>query len=107
MTPTTKSRRESLEAFVEATPNDAFARYGLALECVKLGDDAAAQEHFKQLIAANPSYVAGYFHYGALLARLARSDEARQILTTGVSVADRSGDTHARDEMQAALDALP
>jgi tetratricopeptide (TPR) repeat protein len=107
MTQTTKTRRESLEGFVKASPNDAFARYGLALECAKLGDDAAAQEHFKQLIAANPSYVAGYFHFGQLLSRLGKNDEARQILTIGVSVADQSGDTHARDEMQAALVALP
>jgi len=107
MTQTTKTRRESLEGFVKASPNDAFARYGLALECAKLGDDAAAEEHFKQLIAANPSYVAGYFHFGQLLSRLGRIDEARQILTIGVSVADQSGDTHARDEMQAALVALP
>jgi tetratricopeptide (TPR) repeat protein len=106
MTPTTKTRRESLEEFVKASPNDAFARYGLALECAKLGDDAAAQEHFQQLIAANPSYVAGYFHYGALLTRLGKNLEARQILTTGVGVAEQSGDAHARDEMQAALAAL-
>ncbi len=107
MTQTTKTRRESLEGFVQANPGDSFARYGLALECAKLGDDAAAQEHFQQLLAANPSYVAGYFQYGQLLARLGETAEARRILTSGVAIADKSGDFHARDEMQAALAALP
>jgi tetratricopeptide (TPR) repeat protein len=107
MTQTTKTRRESLEGFVNSNPNDAFARYGLALECAKLGDDAAAQEHFQQLLSANPSYVAGYFQYGQMLARLGENAEARRILSAGVAVADNAGDLHARDEMQAALAALP
>ena len=79
MTQTQKSRREMLEQFVAAKPEDAFARYGLALECVKQGDEAAAVDHFKQLIAAHPRYVAGYFQYGQLLGRMgrARSEERR------------------------------
>jgi tetratricopeptide (TPR) repeat protein len=107
VTQTTKTRRESLEGFVQANPSDAFARYGLALECAKLGDDDAAQEHFQQLLAANPGYVAGYFQFGQLLARVGDNAEARRILTAGVAVADKTGDLHARDEMQAALAALP
>ena len=106
MSQTTKSRREALEGFVRANPNDAFARYGLALECAKLGDDAAAEDHFRQLIAAHPGYVAGYFQFGQLLARTGNIPEARQTLTAGVRVAEKAGDAHARDEMQAALTAL-
>jgi tetratricopeptide (TPR) repeat protein len=106
VTQTTKTRRESLEGFVTANPNDAFARYGLALECAKLGDSSAAQDHFQKLLAAHPSYVAGYFQYGQLLARLGDVAGARRILTAGVTVADKSGDMHARDEMQGALAAL-
>jgi thioredoxin-like negative regulator of GroEL len=61
MTQTQKSRREVLEQFVAEKPTDAFARYGLALECAKLGDDAAASDNFKKLLETNPGYVAGYF----------------------------------------------
>jgi len=106
MTQTTKSRREALEGFVRANPGDAFARYGLALECAKLGDDAAAAEHFRQLLALHPEYIAGYFQFGQLLARLGQIPEARQTLASGITMAAKTGDTHARDEMQAALDAL-
>jgi tetratricopeptide (TPR) repeat protein len=106
MTQTTKTRRETLEGFVSANPNDAFARYGLALECAKLGDSAAAQQHFQKLLASHPSYVAGYFQYGQLLVRIGEISEARRVLTAGVAVADNAGDLHARDEMQAAISAL-
>lgn len=106
MAQTQKSRREMLEQFVAQKPGDAFARYGLALECVKLGDDASAQSHFQSLLEANPEYVAGYFQYGQLLSRLGRLDDARRILSNGMVVAQNTGDKHAWDEMQAALTLL-
>ncbi|MFY9531950.1 MAG: tetratricopeptide repeat protein [Candidatus Acidiferrales bacterium] len=106
MTQTQKSRRETLEGFVAANPNDAFARYGLALECAKLGDDQAAADHFQTLLAAHPGYVAGYFQFGQLLARLGRLPEAKKMLSDGIVVAQKAGDAHARDEMLAALQSL-
>ena len=106
MTQTQKSRREVLEKFVAEQPTDAFARYGLALECAKLGDDAAATENFQKLLETNPTYVAGYFQFGQYLARVGRFDEARKLLSDGVVAAQNAGDMHARDEMQAALSAL-
>jgi tetratricopeptide (TPR) repeat protein len=106
MAQTQKSRRETLEQFVAEKPADAFARYGLALECVKLGDDPAATLHFQKLLETHPEYVAGYYQFGQLLARLGRLDEARKLLSDGIIVAQKSGDMHARDEMQAALTLL-
>ncbi|HKD62787.1 MAG TPA: tetratricopeptide repeat protein [Candidatus Acidoferrales bacterium] len=106
MTQAQKTRREALEQFVADKPADAFARYGLALECVKLGDDSTANEHFQKLLDMNPGYVAGYFQYGQLLSRMGRLDEARKMLSDGIVVAQRAGDMHARDEMQAALTLL-
>jgi tetratricopeptide (TPR) repeat protein len=106
MAQTQKSRREMLEQFIAEKPSDAFARYGLALECVKLGDDAAATQHFQKLLETHPEYVAGYYQFGQLLARLGRQDEARKLLSDGILVAQKSGDMHARDEMQAALTLL-
>ncbi|HTW22928.1 MAG TPA: hypothetical protein VMD78_04975 [Candidatus Baltobacteraceae bacterium] len=98
-----KSRREILEQFVADKPGDAFALYGLALECVKLGDDAAATGHFHKLLELHPDYVAGYFQFGQHLARVGRLDEARKLLSDGIVVAQKTGDAHARDEMEAAL----
>jgi tetratricopeptide (TPR) repeat protein len=103
MTQTQKSRREILEQFVVDKPTDAFARYGLALECAKTGEDEAANENFKKLLETNPNYVAGYYQFAQFLARVGKLDEARKLLSDGVVVAQNAGDMHARDEMQAAL----
>jgi predicted Zn-dependent protease len=103
MTLAAKSRREMLEGFVAANPGDAFARYGLAMECAKLGEDEAAGEHFRALLAAHPGYLYGYFHYGQLLLKLGRAGEAKQILQAGVAAAQQKGDAKARDELEAAL----
>jgi tetratricopeptide (TPR) repeat protein len=106
MPQTQKSRREMLEQFVTQKPADAFARYGLAMECAKEGDHRAATEHFEKLLHNDPNYVAGYFQFGQLLARLGRLDEARKLFSDGILVAQKSGDMHARDEMQSALNSL-
>ena len=101
--PQKKSRRQMLEEFVAAKPNDAFARYGLAMDCANAGDTADADTHFKALLTTHPEYISAYFQYGQFLARTGRADEARTALTAGIATARRTGDDHARSEMEAAL----
>ncbi len=101
-----KTRRQRLEEFVAAKPSDAFSRYGLAVECMHLGDAPVAEEHFRKLIETNPDYVAAYQQLGQLLIRLGRSDEARGVLSSGMAVAQKKGDQHARSEMEALLSEL-
>src|SRR3981081_34073 len=101
--PQKKTRREMLEEFVAAKPNDAFARYGLAMECANSGDASAADQQFKTLLGAHPDYVAAYFQYGQYLARTGRTEEARSTLTAGITTARRHGGDHAPPEMEAAL----
>jgi hypothetical protein len=101
--PQKKTRRQILEDFVAAKPTDAFARYGLAMECANSGDSAAADEHFKALLASHADYVAGYFQYGQFLAKSGRVEEARSTLNSGIARARRTGDEHARSEMETAL----
>lgn len=103
MTQPQKSRRQMLEEFAAAHPDDAFARYGLALECSNTGDHDAAIEHFRKLIADHPDYVAGYQQLGQLLARLARTEEAKQAFAAGIAAAGRAGNEHARSEMETFL----
>jgi len=93
-----------LEEFLAANPTDAFARYGLALECAGAGDDAAAEDHFRQLLSAHPDYLYGYFHYGELLRRVARAAEAQNTFRQGIQAAKKAGDQHALSELEAALE---
>ena len=103
MTDQKKSRRELLEAFVAEKPDDAFSRYGLALEYMNSGDAASAETQFRELIQRNPSYVPGYQMLGQLLAKQSRSDEARSILNQGIAAAAKSGNAHAQSEMESLL----
>jgi hypothetical protein len=43
---------------------------------------------------------------GQVLCELGRTEQAREVLTEGIAVAQRARDEHARSELQQALDAL-
>lgn len=101
-----KTRRQMLEEFVARKPDDAFSRYGLAMECVNSGDPAAADEHFRVLLQRNADYVPGYLMYAQLLVRESRGAEARQVLSAGMQAAARNGNQHASSEMEALLSQL-
>jgi len=87
-------------------PNDAFARYGLAMEYSNAGDIERALEEFGKLLAAHPDYTAGYFMAAQALAKASRIDEAKKMLVEGVASAGRTGNTHAQSEMTAMLSEL-
>jgi len=93
-----------LEEFLRTNPADAFARYGLALECVNAGDTAEAEGHFRRLMADHPEYVPGYYHFGQLEARMGNGAEAARIFRAGVETARKAGDSHALSELEAALE---
>ena len=69
MTDQKKTRRQKLEEFLASNPNDAFSRYGIALECIREGDLPAAESHFRTLLEANPDYVPGYQMFAQMLAQ--------------------------------------
>ena len=103
MTDLKKTRRQKLEEFLAKNPNDAFTLYGIALECINSGDLSSAESHFRSLLQSNPDYVPGYQMYAQTLAQQDRRDEARSILTRGIDAATRSGNQHARSEMEGLL----
>jgi tetratricopeptide (TPR) repeat protein len=100
------TRLETLKSMLEQNPDDAFARYGLAMEYKNAADYEAAMREFHALIEVHPDYPAGYFHGGQTLERMGRADDARAMYSAGVDAAARKGDGHAQSEMQAALDLL-
>ncbi len=102
-----KSRLETLEEFVGANPQDAFSRYGLAMEYASQGRADAALAAFEQLLQVKPDYTAAYYQAGKLLAQLKRIEEARRMFQRGIEVANRLGDWHTKSELEIALHALP
>ncbi len=101
------NRIEVLKTMVAQNPADAFARYGLAMELVKSGELESAVTEFRSLLEHNPNYAAAYFHGGQVLEKLGDVEQARGFYEKGIEVTGRTGDQHARSELQAALDMLP
>ncbi len=98
-----KTRRQKLEKYLAQNPNDAFSRYGLALEFLKEEDKSAAEAQFRTLIENNADYVPGFQMYAQMLAQEDRREEAKSILTAGIAAATRAANAHARSEMEGLL----
>jgi predicted Zn-dependent protease len=95
-----------MQEVLEQNPEDAFARYGLALEYSNAGDTESALAQFATLLAKHPDYTAGYFMSAQTLAKSGRADEAKLMLEQGIASAKRTGNDHALSEMQAMLEGL-
>jgi len=100
---TLMDRIAALSEILTQNPNDTFARYGLAMEYSKVGDVDRALTEFASLLEKNPDYAAGYFMAAQTLARVNRNDEAKKMLQDGIAAAHRTGNSHARSEMEAML----
>jgi cytochrome c-type biogenesis protein CcmH/NrfG len=92
-----------LTEILSENPNDAFARYGLAMEYSNQGNVDRAMEEFRKLLDTHPDYTAGYFMAAQALARASRVEEARKMLGDGIISAKRTGNGHAQSEMEGML----
>jgi predicted Zn-dependent protease len=96
-------RIATFRSFISKSPTDPFPRYGLAMEHKGRGELAEAWSVFEELIAKFPDYVATYLMAGGTLVAMGRRDEAVTVYRTGIEVATRRGDQHARRELEGAL----
>ena len=103
---TSKTRKQQLEELLADDPNDAFLRYGLAMEYSSAGDDEGAIRTLRQMIADKLDYVPAYQQAGQIFMRLDRLDEAREAFQQGIALAKRVGNEHAAGEMEGFLDTL-
>ena len=99
-------REAQLRKFVEASPQDPFPRYALALELKGKGDASAAAAELSELVRRTPDYLAAYLQLGMLLQALGRAEEAKAAYSHGQEVARRKGDSHALSELTQALESL-
>jgi tetratricopeptide (TPR) repeat protein len=100
------SRLQMLSQFLEQNPNDAFARYGLAMEYSKAGQTEQALSEFNKLLELHPDYTNGYFMAAQTLERAGRTPEAKAMLEKGVEAAKHTGNKHALSEMSGMLEEL-
>jgi len=102
----TIDRLENLLSLAKEDPDNAFIRYGLAMEFARLNRTEEALQSFRNLLQKNPFYVAAYYQMGTLLVRHGEIEEARRAYSEGIKVAVQKADWHAKSELEAALESL-
>jgi predicted Zn-dependent protease len=95
-----------LNEILSQNPDDAFARYSLAMEYSKASEFESALVEFGKLLSAHPDYTAGYFMAAQTLVSANRIAEAKRMLVDGISSARRTNNAHAQSEMTAMLEEL-
>ena len=99
-------RIERLKEFLVANPADSFVKHALALEHIKLEDDATARRLFEEILQADENYIGSYYHLAKLLERNDEREAAISIYEKGMLKAKEAGDQHAYNELQSAYEDL-
>lgn len=100
------NRLKKLLDFAASEPNDAFLKYALATEYLRLQDTDKALEYFINLTQNHPEYVGTYYHLGKLLQTLNKKQQALQIYQTGMVMAKQAKDQHALNELMGVFNIL-
>jgi len=99
-------RIERLHQYLQTNPTDAFLQHALALEYIKIGNDAKAKALFEEILLRDATYVGSYYHLGKLLERTGETAAAIEWYQQGLTAAKAAGDNHSFNELRAALDDL-
>ncbi len=100
------NRIEKIQEFLKTSPKDNFLRHALALEYIKLGDDAKARSLLEEILNEFPDYVGSYYHLGKLLERNGETTLAVHCYEKGMHAALSANDRHAYSELQSAYEEL-
>ena len=104
--PSTSERLEKLQQMLARDPNDTFLLYGIAMEHKKLNDPAAALEFFDRVTSLDAGYCYAYHQKGLVQESQGDLDAAKQAYQDGIAAATRTGDLHAKGEIEAALESV-
>ena len=99
-------RIEKIIEFLKETPDDSFLLHALALEHIKLGNDAEARKLFENIVKADPGYVGTYYHLAKLFERNGDNEAAIETYEKGMKEAKKANDHKAFGELRAAYEEL-
>ena len=94
-------RLEKLLEFLKNEPGDAFLKYALATEYLRINQTDKALEYYEDLLNNYPDYVGTYYHLGKLYEALDRKQDAINTYETGMKVTKEQRNNHAFSELQA------
>ena len=97
------ARLEQLQQMLQEEPNDVFLQYAIAIEYFSVGNYEKALDCLKTIIQSNPDYLAAYYQTGKCHEELKQFEEAKNMYTKGVELAQKQGNTKTRNELSEAL----
>ena len=100
------NRIDRIQEMLAANPKDLFLRHALALEWIKIGNDAEARGLFEAILTEDPTYIGSYYHLAKLLERIGERDAAIQWYEKGMEAAKAAKDQHSFNELQSAYEDL-
>lgn len=100
-----QERLKLLEQFAKDEPEDPFNWYALALEETKR-NPARALEIFEYVLKTHPQYLPAYYHAGNLYFSLGNQERAKEILQSGIVLAQQKGEQKSMRELRTLLDEL-
>ena len=103
MSDATTPRMRQLQQMLQRQPDDPFLLYGVAMEYKKANQPDKALEFFSEVLRRDPNYCYAYYQKAQVHESLGDAGSAKRALRDGLDAADRSGDGHARSELEAAL----
>jgi Tfp pilus assembly protein PilF len=99
-------RISKIKEFLVQSPGDSFLQHALALEYIKIENDAEARVLFEEILERDPSYIGSYYHLGKLLERVGETEKALLCYERGMEESRKAGDQHAYNELQGAYEDL-
>ncbi len=97
---------DTFKEFVEKDPDNAFARYSLAMVHKSASEFDVAREQFETLMERHPDYLPAYYQAAQNYEALDEIDLARATYERGIEVAEEQGDSHTASEAREALEML-
>jgi Fe-S cluster biosynthesis and repair protein YggX len=92
-------RIQQLKRMTEADPDDQLAHFSLGRACLAAGRFDEAVAPLLRVLELNPNMSKAYQLLGEAYANAGQRDRAIEVMTRGVTVADRMGDRMPRDAM--------
>lgn len=100
------NRIARIQEMLKENPQDLFLRHALALEWIKLGNEAEARVLFEAILTEAPDYVGSYYHLAKLLERVGETTLAISWYEKGMDAAKLAKDQHSYNELQSAYEDL-
>ncbi|MBT9483434.1 MAG: hypothetical protein B7Y37_12595 [Sphingobacteriia bacterium 28-36-52] len=100
------NRIDRIQEMLASNPTDQFLRHALALEWIKIGNDAAARGLFEAILTEDPTYIGSYYHLAKLLERVGETTAAIEWYEKGMAAAKAAKDQHSYNELQSAYEDL-